>query len=354
MSRLNNGGSVRVLREMLRLVENISFSLWYLDEPGEAFDSIKQYFVNSVYVGGGWSKRAVGDRLQHTFSREKISGFIILDVDADAYFLTPYLWALGVPCANWIHSSVEIIKPYAKTIGFFSRYISQFIVINNSVEKFIENVSKGYEGEKIIILKNGIDTKNFSCKQIASNNFLHHRKNISWIGRYDELKNPLAFIKIAECMRDTAPDIFSKCHFICAGDGHLLEKMQKEITVKNLGSFFTLSGFVPDVREILSETSVFVATTLSESFGLAIAEAMSMNVPVVVSNIIPLRELVEDGVEGNRVPVDDIRQFSEKIIYLLEHPDEAKEIGMRGREKIIKNFSLEKQIESFQSILKNI
>jgi glycosyltransferase involved in cell wall biosynthesis len=68
---------------------------------------------------------------------------------------------------------------------------------------------------------------------------------------------------------------------------------------------------------------------------------MAMEKPVVAYNIIGVRDLVEDGVNGFLVQFGDIEAFAEKIIYLIEHLEVAKEMGKRGREKILKEFSLE-------------
>jgi glycosyltransferase involved in cell wall biosynthesis len=68
---------------------------------------------------------------------------------------------------------------------------------------------------------------------------------------------------------------------------------------------------------------------------------MTMEKPVVAYNIRGVRDLVEDGVNGFLVPFGDIEAFADKIIYLMDNPEVAKEMGKRGREKILKEFSLE-------------
>jgi glycosyltransferase involved in cell wall biosynthesis len=65
-----------------------------------------------------------------------------------------------------------------------------------------------------------------------------------------------------------------------------------------------------------------------------------MEKPVVAYNIRGVRDLVEDGVNGFLVPFGDIEAFADKIIYLMDNPEVAKEMGKRGREKILKEFSL--------------
>ncbi len=59
----------------------------------------------------------------------------------------------------------------------------------------------------------------------------------------------------------------------------------------------------------------------------------AMEKPVVAYNIRGVRDLVEDGVNGFLVQFGDNDALAEKMIYLMEHPEIAKEMGKRGRKK---------------------
>ena len=80
----------------------------------------------------------------------------------------------------------------------------------------------------------------------------------------------------------------------------------------------------------------------------------TMEKPVVAYNIRGVRDLVEDGVNGFLVPFGDIESFADKIIYLMYNPEVAKEMGKRGREKILKEFSLDKVIKDMKKLYKEI
>ncbi|MGC9073825.1 MAG: glycosyltransferase, partial [Caldisericum sp.] len=87
---------------------------------------------------------------------------------------------------------------------------------------------------------------------------------------------------------------------------------------------------------------------------VSLMEAMAMEKPVVAYNIRGIRDLVEDGVNGFLVPFGDIKELSNKIIYLMEHPDIAKEMGKRGREKIEKEFSLNVVLQDMEKLYKKV
>jgi glycosyltransferase involved in cell wall biosynthesis len=79
----------------------------------------------------------------------------------------------------------------------------------------------------------------------------------------------------------------------------------------------------------LARADVLCLPSSSESFGLVVAEAWSQRVPVVVSDIPVLRELVSDS-GGGRVASADPASFAQAIGSLLDDPDLARSLGRAG------------------------
>jgi glycosyltransferase involved in cell wall biosynthesis len=95
-------------------------------------------------------------------------------------------------------------------------------------------------------------------------------------------------------------------------------------------------------------------TSHHEGLPVSLMEAMAMEKPVVAYNIRGVRDLVEDGVNGFLLPFGDIEGLANKIIYLMENPEIAKEMGRRGREKIEKEFSLKIILKDMKNLYKEI
>jgi N,N'-diacetylbacillosaminyl-diphospho-undecaprenol alpha-1,3-N-acetylgalactosaminyltransferase len=81
---------------------------------------------------------------------------------------------------------------------------------------------------------------------------------------------------------------------------------------------------------------------------------MAMEKPVVAYNIRGVRDLVEEGVNGFLVPFGDTKALAKKIAYLMEHPEVAREMGKKGREKIVKEFSLEVILPQMRKLYEEI
>ncbi len=77
-------------------------------------------------------------------------------------------------------------------------------------------------------------------------------------------------------------------------------------------------GKLDAVEEVLSVADLFLMPSEKESFGLAALEAMACEVPVISSNAGGLPELVQDGINGFVSPIGDVKQMTEKALFILK------------------------------------
>ncbi|MGC8979814.1 glycosyltransferase, partial [Caldisericum sp.] len=170
------------------------------------------------------------------------------------------------------------------------------------------------------------------------------------VGRLEKEKHFDYLIKAFYFVKKHYPNF----ELLVIGDGEeqvSLKKLSQRISLKDYVRFL---GYVKHVEKYLYHSFAFVFTSSREGLPVSVMEAMAMEKPVVAYNIRGVRDLVEDGVNGFLVPFGDIKELSNKIIYLMEHPDIAKEMGKRGREKIEKEFSLKIILKDMKNLYKEI
>jgi glycosyltransferase involved in cell wall biosynthesis len=109
------------------------------------------------------------------------------------------------------------------------------------------------------------------------------------------------------------------------GEGPLQQELEHQTRSLGLEGLIRLHGFRTDVRDFLPRYRAYVHASYSESSSLAIIEAMAAGLPIVVGDIGPLSELVEEGVEGCFWPLDDPTRAAAVLIGLME--DEAGRAG---------------------------
>jgi N,N'-diacetylbacillosaminyl-diphospho-undecaprenol alpha-1,3-N-acetylgalactosaminyltransferase len=101
-----------------------------------------------------------------------------------------------------------------------------------------------------------------------------------------------------------------------------------------------LSTFRRDVREILALTDVFTLPSYyREGVPKVLLEAMAMGKPIVTTDNVGCREVVEDGVNGILVPVRDSVALAAALDKLLAEPAARRAYGIRSREKVLREFA---------------
>jgi glycosyltransferase involved in cell wall biosynthesis len=100
------------------------------------------------------------------------------------------------------------------------------------------------------------------------------------------------------------------------------------------------AGKVEDVRPFINRCRVFVLPSYHEGTPRTVLEAMSMGRPIITTDATGCRETVEEGVNGFKVPVKSKDILAEKMIWMIEHPDETAQMGVRSRRMCEKKYDV--------------
>jgi len=137
--------------------------------------------------------------------------------------------------------------------------------------------------------------------------------------------------------------------------------MRERLVESGLTGVVKLFGRVPfpQVRELLSQSAVGVVTYLplgdySQSLPTKLFEYMATGLPCVCSNIPLWADIVEQAACGLIVDPTDASAVAEAIIHLLEHPEEAAEMGRRGREAFLAHYTWEQEGEKLVALYQQL
>ena len=114
-------------------------------------------------------------------------------------------------------------------------------------------------------------------------------------------------------------------------------------------------GFRSDIPEIIDGLTVLVhASITAEPFGQVIVEGMVAGKPVVATDGGGAQEIVLSGETGLLVPMNDVAAMADAILYLLDNPDIALEMGRRGQLRAHEHFSIERTARKIESVYDQI
>jgi glycosyltransferase involved in cell wall biosynthesis len=93
-----------------------------------------------------------------------------------------------------------------------------------------------------------------------------------------------------------------------------------------------------------------VLPSLAEGMPVVALEACALYKPVLLSNIEPHRDMVDDGINGFIIPAHDVHKWSERIIQVLSNKKESTEMGHNARSKAERQFSICKTLGELESL----
>src|SRR5205814_5499836 len=158
-----------------------------------------------------------------------------------------------------------------------------------------------FKSEIISVIHNGVDVESFARKTAAPLN--QKKLRVGTVGELAPVKRHEDFVRVAQTICAERDDV----EFIVAGadksrDGQNRSRLEQLIAAAHLGDRVQLVGWTEDIANLLSTFDLFVSTSESESFGMAIVEAMAAGIPIVATETDGAREVSEPGVSGRRLP----------------------------------------------------
>ena len=211
-------------------------------------------------------------------------------------------------------------------------------------------------------IENGIDVEMFSAnpderarvrKECA---FPLRKVVIGLVANFRRNKNHMFLLKAFHEIARTHDDVtlvFVGQGF--AGDPENSEpEISEYIAQHQLGDRVWLTGYRPDVQQLLRALDVFCLVSYKEGLPLSLIEAMASGLPVIGTDIDAIRNVVREGVNGLLVQPDDVPQLARALTQLVERADVRQQMGEESQRLARSKYSLTRCIddtrEAFLSI----
>ncbi|MGQ9895046.1 MAG: glycosyltransferase [Roseiflexus sp.] len=134
------------------------------------------------------------------------------------------------------------------------------------------------------------------------------------------------------------------------GEGRLGEALRQQASSAGIAHAVAFEGLRHDIPVVLSETHVFVLSSLWEGLPVTAVEAMAAARPVVLTDVGGCCDLVTSGVEGLLVPPGDVSALADALLGLLDNPAQQVLFGRRGRIKVRQAFGIEQYIRGHEQL----
>ena len=217
--------------------------------------------------------------------------------------------------------------------------VDRVIVLSQEwYDYFAKNVMD--DATKLVVVHNGVKIPPTACNSCA-------HQDVLFLGRLDARKSPDVLLRASKTVLSEVPGM----HLVFGGDGVLerYETIAQELGIADRCEF--LGWVTGDDKECLFDRAgIYCLPSKNEAMPISVMEAMAHGLPVIATRVGGVPQLIDDGVNGLLMDVDDEETLTRLLTELESSPQRRAELGIAAREKIQQSFSVEASVERLSDI----
>lgn len=224
---------------------------------------------------------------------------------------------------GWEHNYHNNNKKYIKKVVSSIKNLDYFVLVTKDQRDFYQKLTD----TKCIYIPNGIEVKENRFSELDTNTLIS-------IGRLSKEKGFLDLMEVVFYVKKVYPDI--KLNLI--GDGPEKEKIIKQIKHLNLEENVILHGYkaTEEINKLLIDSSIYVMTSFTESFGLVLLEAAQFRIPLISFKNNGSNEIISNNWDGYLIDDRNKEMMAKKIIELLKNKNRRIIMGNNAYKKCLK------------------
>ena len=257
----------------------------------------------------------------------------------------PISWLAGVKGHIHAEHGRDIGDPQGlnKKHNFLRKLMSSFIQcyvsVSDDLHQWLIN-TVGVAEKKALLIQNGINTEIFNVPKTKS-----EQLRFTIVARISPVKDHQNLLNAFTLLKERLPA--EKLPLLSiVGDGDQRDRLEQYCHEQGLDTV-TFLGARDDIEQILSDTDVFVLSSIAEGIPMTILEAMSAKTPIVSTNVGGIPEVVENGKEGFLVDKSNAAALAQGLLHYIEQPELILEHGENARAKVLKQFNEKHMVQAY-------
>jgi len=243
--------------------------------------------------------------------------------------------ASGKPLVVHVHSTEfdragENVNQQIYEIERTGMHAARRVICVSYLTRGIAVARYGVDPNKISVVYNAVVAANSNVPNVPAP-IQQNEKIVLFLGRLTLQKGPEYFLEAARKVIER----FKSVRFIIAGGGDMIDRCVKLAADMKIGRYVTFTGFLrgDDVARVFKMADLYVMPSVSEPFGIAPLEAISHDVPVIISKQSGVSEILTHAL---KVDFWDTDEMANKILAVLRHDPLHKTLRQHGQIEVQK------------------
>jgi len=361
------GGVAEILHRMVPLMRDVGLNAeWRVIEGSDEFFRVTKAFHNGLQ---GMNIPLTGDMRRTYLSLNKknaeepnLDHDLVVVHDCQPAAIVNYL---QIRRGKWVwRCHIDLSHPNQQFIEFITPFVLKYDSLIFTMERFVQ---KPLKLAKTFIVPPSIDPLSVKNKPLPESLILSildkydvkaENPIITQVARFDPWKDPLGVIDVYRMVKKKVADVQLLLIASMAKDDpegwiyyeKTARHAEEDYDIHLLSDLNGVGNV--EVNAFQRASDVVLQKSIREGFGLSVTEALWKGVPVVGGNVggIPLQ--IINGETG--FLIGSVEEAAEKTLYLLEHLHEAKEMGRKGREHVLKNFLITRHLKDYLRLFSSI
>lgn len=200
-----------------------------------------------------------------------------------------------------------------------------------------------YTSQDVKVISFGVDTNKFKATNIKEKS--HKPLTIGIVKSLEPtygIKHLLTAISLLKHNYH-----LNNLELLIVGGGTLKDQLEKTAVELSIDDITKFTGRIDyeDIPKYHNLMDIEVYPSLRESFGVSLLEAFACEKPVIASDVVGFRDIIEDGETGILVPVGDAEMIAEKLNELIDDSEKRYAMGRKARKVVEVKYSLHKNVE---------
>lgn len=240
-------------------------------------------------------------------------------------------------------------KLYEQVLRLNRRWGCRFVTVSQSIRSYLHDLGV----VEVALIDNAVDLDALAapapdggCRQAAAG----WRQALGWgpdtfvvtvVGRLEPQKGHAYLVEALRLARRRCPQL--RC--LLVGEGRLRPDLEQQIAAAGVADVIHLAGFRRDVPALLASSDAFCLSSLAEGLPYALLEATAQRLPLLVTRVDGMAELLADHQTALLVPPADPQALADGMCWLAQNPPAARALGQAAYDLVRQRFDPQRMVQ---------